>query len=127
MNYLIAKHLHMTLAVISGGLFVLRWGLSCLQSRWLNSRWLRVLPHVIDSMLLAAAIYLCVLIQQYPLMDSWLTAKVLALVFYIGLGMIAIKRGKRVLTRVLAGGLALLVLVYIFGVALTHNPLSWAS
>jgi uncharacterized membrane protein SirB2 len=127
MSYLIAKHLHMTLAVISGGLFAARWTLSCLQSRWLSAHWLRVLPHVIDSLLLAAAIYLCIQLQQYPLFQPWLTAKVFALLLYIGLGIVAIRLGKRPATRFLAGGLALLVLGYIFGVAHTHSPFPWAS
>jgi len=127
MGYLIAKHLHMTLAVISGAFFAFRWGLSCLQSRWLQVKWMRVVPHVIDSLLLAAAIYLCVLLRQYPLVQPWLTAKVLGLLLYIGLGTVAIKRGKRVATRLWAGILALLVFAYIYGVAHTHSPLSWMA
>jgi len=127
MSYLMAKHLHMTLAVISGAFFAFRWGLSCLQSRRLHARWIRVLPHVIDSLLLVMAIYLCVLIQQYPLTHSWLTAKVFGLLLYIGLGTVAIKRGRQVAIRFWAGTLALLVFVYIFGVAHTHSPLSWAA
>jgi uncharacterized membrane protein SirB2 len=61
--------------------------------------------------------------RQYPFVSAWLTAKVLALVLYIGLGTIALKRGRSKRTRVAAWIAAQLVLLYIVSVAFTRDPL----
>ena len=52
------------------------------------------MPHVVDTVLLASAIALAVMTHQYPLANRWVTAKVAGLLVYIGLGTIALKRGK---------------------------------
>jgi uncharacterized membrane protein SirB2 len=81
----------------------------------------RIAPHVVDTVLLASAIYLAVTIQQYPGVAQWLTAKVVALVFYVVLGSIGLKRGKTKAIRVAAWLSALATFAYIVGVALTRN------
>ena len=60
----------------------------------LQQRWLKILPHVNDTLLLAAAIYLMLTIQQYPFVDHWLTVKFFALLAYIVLGSITLKRAS---------------------------------
>jgi uncharacterized membrane protein SirB2 len=60
-----------------------------------------------------------------PFVFPWLTAKVLALVVYILLGSVALKRGKSLAIRATAYVAALLVFGYIVAVALTKNPLPW--
>jgi len=57
-----------------------------------------------------------------PLAHPWLAAKLLAIVVYIVIGSIALKRGRTHRERVAALVLSLLVLVYIFAVALRHDP-----
>ena len=90
--YLTARSVHITAVTVSIGLFMLRglWMLSC--SRYLQQPWTRVVPHVIDTVLLASAVVLAVSLRQYPFVQPWLTAKVLALLVYIGLGSVALKR-----------------------------------
>jgi uncharacterized membrane protein SirB2 len=88
----------------------------------LQERWVRIAPHVIDTILLASAIYLAVTSQQYPGVHPWLTAKVVALVAYVLLGTIALKRGKTRRIRRAAWLGALATFAYIVGVALTRNP-----
>jgi threonine/homoserine/homoserine lactone efflux protein len=65
----------------------------------------RVVPHVNDTLLLVAAIGLSIVLQQYPFVHAWVTAKVLGLLAYIGLGMFALRRGrsKAPARRLLAG------------------------
>ena len=92
-----------------------------LNSPMLARRWVRVAPHVVDTVLLASAIALAVMIGQYPLMDGWLTAKVFGLVAYIVLGTIALKRGRTRAARITAFCGALLVFAYIVAVALTKS------
>lgn len=87
----------------------------------LTERWVRILPHVVDTVLLVSAIALAMRIHQYPGVHAWLTAKVAALLIYIVLGSIALKRGRTLAHRTIAGIGALLVFAYIVGVAHTRS------
>lgn len=125
--YSILKHSHMLFALISGMLFLLRGIWMLLDSNQLQKRWVKVLPHVNDTLLLGCAIGLMVILGQYPFVDHWLTAKVVALVLYIGIGVIAIKRGKTKPIRAMAFVTALLIYVYIIGVAIKHSAWSFIA
>ena len=121
MNYLALKHLHITFAVLSGSFFLLRGGWMLLDSTMLQRRWVKVVPHVVDTLLLASALALVYWSGQYPFTQHWLTAKVLALVAYIVLGTIALKRGKTKGVRTFALLAALATFAYIVAVALTRQ------
>ena len=121
--YLALKHTHLTAVALSFSLFFLRGLWMLADSPQLQKRWVKIVPHVIDTILLASAIALAVVIHQYPFVHPWLTAKLVALVVYIGLGTIAIKRGRSKSVRVIAWAGALLTFAYIVAVALTRNPL----
>lgn len=126
MNYLLLKHLHMTCAALSGALFLLR-GLWMLQdSPRLGQRWVRTLPHLVDTVLLASAVTLAIWSAQYPLAQPWLTAKVGALLLYIVLGSVALKRGRSKGIRAAAFLAALATFAYIVSVALSKTPLPLA-
>ncbi|MFU2487523.1 SirB2 family protein [Thauera sp. WH-1] len=119
--YYAIKHLHVSCVVLSVAGFLLRglWMIS--GSPLLKHRLTRVLPHVIDSVLLLSAIALAVMIAQYPFAADWVTAKVLGLLAYIGLGTVALKRGRTLTVRVSAFSAALLVYAWIASVAMTKN------
>ena len=122
MNYLAVKHLHVTCAALSGSLFLLR-GLWMLHApALLQRRWIRIAPHLIDTLLLGSALAMVFWSGQYPFVQPWLTAKVIALVLYIGLGTVALKRGKTRTLRLGAFIAALAVFGYIVAVALTRQP-----
>ncbi|MGA7180580.1 MAG: SirB2 family protein [Thiobacillaceae bacterium] len=123
--YSLLKHAHVTTVTITFVLFVTRGIWMLVESPRLQAKWVRILPHVNDAILLASGIGLAVLMGQYPLVNSWLTAKLLALIAYIVLGTIALKRGKTRSIRTTAFLMALAVFAYLIGVALTHNPLPW--
>ncbi len=89
--------------------------------------WVKIVPHAVDTLLLASAVAMAVMIHQYPFVAPWITAKVLALIAYIGLGMIALKCGKTRHVRIAAWFAAQAVFFYIVAVALTRSPLPWAS
>lgn len=113
----------MACAAASIGLFILR-GLWMLQDALVTrGPWVRIVPHVIDTLLLASAIAMVVISHQYPLYESWLTAKVLALLLYIVLGMVALKRGKTKTVRAAAWLAAVATFAYIVAVAVTRMPL----
>src|SRR5690606_42080718 len=73
---------HAGLAYLSIMLFVIRFGLFYFAPHWRRNKLLKIVPHIIDTLLLVFAIMLCIQISQYPLTHHWLTAKVLALLAY---------------------------------------------
>jgi uncharacterized membrane protein SirB2 len=123
MDYILLKMTHLTCVALSYAGFVLRGIWMIRDPRLLERRWVRVLPHVVDTALLASAIALAVMLKQYPLSESWLTAKVVALVCYILLGMVALGRGTTRGIRIGAWLAAQGVFFYIVAVALTRNVL----
>ena len=84
-----------------------------------------MVPHVIDTVLLVSAIALAAMTAQYPFVQPWLTAKILALLVYIVLGTVAIRRGRTRRVRIVAWILALVVFGYIVVVAHTRDPFPW--
>jgi uncharacterized membrane protein SirB2 len=120
--YLIIKNAHITFAIISISLFILRAYWSVKESDKLQQRWAKILPHINDTLLLSCAFYLMITTQQYPFINHWLTAKFFALLIYIGIGTIAIKRGKTPSIRLLFSLLAVITFSYIIAVATTHSP-----
>jgi uncharacterized membrane protein SirB2 len=123
MDYLLLKLAHVTCVVLSYAGFVLRGIWMIRDSRMLERRWVRVLPHVVDTVLLASAIALSVMLKQYPLAEPWLTAKVAGVVLYIVLGMVALRYGTTWRIRTGAWIAAQAVFLYIVAVALTRNVL----
>lgn len=124
MSYPLIKSLHISLAMLTVVFFLWRASRSIFDPANLP-RWARIAPHLIDSLLLLAGLWLMVQLGQYPFKDAWLTAKVLGLLAYIALGTLAIKRGRTKSARALATLGALLVFIYIVGVALNHSPRAW--
>lgn len=125
MAYSLLKHFHLATVAVTLLLFVLRGVWMMTASPRLQARWVRVVPHVNDSLLFASGLGLAALIQQYPLVHAWLTAKLLALLLYIVLGTIAIKRGRTRGVRITAWIAALAVFGYMVSVARTHSPLPY--
>ena len=123
MPYIALKHLHVSFVALSGLLFLVRGIWMLRASPRLQQRWARIVPHIVDTLLLASAIGLAVVSHQYPGQMPWLTAKVVALVGYIVLGTIALKRGRTEGVRTAAFVGALACFAYIVAVAVTKNPL----
>jgi uncharacterized membrane protein SirB2 len=128
--YLFAKSLHVGSAMLSICGFAARGVLMLRGSPLLQSRVVRVAPHVVDTVLLASAIWLAWAIGQAPFVHGWLTAKVLALVAYVVLGSLALRPGRPRGVRVAAFAAALATAAYIVAVALTRDPrgpLAWLA
>ncbi len=126
-HYFLIKHLHMSAAALSITFFVLRAWWSVQESPRLNARWVKVLPHLIDTALLGLGVTLMLLLSVWPWQLPWLGAKLLALLAYIGIGTVAIKRGSTPRVRALAAVAAVATFVYMVGAATRHSPLSWLA
>lgn len=122
-TYQAIKHLHMSCAAFSVSFFILRFIWMLRGSNMLQQHWVRIVPHGVDTILLASALMMVYWSGQIPFQQAWLGAKVLALFAYIVLGSIALKRGKTVQGRAFAFGAALLVFGYIVAVALSRQAL----
>ena len=120
---MIAKDIHVSCVIVTFILFFVRGLWMIVDSDLLQRKWTKRVPPVIDTILLASAIVLAATIHQYPFVHAWLTAKVVALLFYIGLGMLALTYGKTKKIRVFNWLAAQLCFIYIVAVALTKNPL----
>src|SRR5690554_1653358 len=86
MDYSALKHSHAGLAYLTVILFVVRFALFYVSPKWRSNKVLKIVPHIIDTLLLVFAIMLCIELSQYPLVNGWLTAKVIGLLAYIGFG-----------------------------------------
>lgn len=118
---------HVSCVLASYTMFFVRGIWMMRASPLLQARWVRVLPHVVDSLLLASALTMAFMLRQYPFVNGWLTAKVLALCCYIVLGVVALSRGRTPGTRISAWIAAQAVFLYIVAVALTHDPAPWRA
>ena len=118
------KLFHMSTAFISISFFLVRGIWVFRESPMMTKKWVKILPHVNDTILLTTATLLAINIQQYPFVHAWLTTKVTALIVYIVFGMFALKRAKEMKNKVVFFILALLTFSYIVGIALTRS-VSW--
>jgi uncharacterized membrane protein SirB2 len=115
------KALHVALAYLTVTGFVMRavWALG--DSPLRREKWVRIAPHVIDTLLLALGLVMAYQLSLSPL-SGWLGAKLLGLLAYIGFGILTMRASARPLQIVgLIGALA--SVGYIFLVAYSRDPL----
>lgn len=117
------KLIHVSCAFVSIVGFGLRGYWMACDNPLLQRRIAKVLPHIVDTLLLGSAISLLFVYHLSPLEQPWLIAKIIALVLYIGLGMVALRFGRTKKIRVSAGLLALLTVGYIVSVAYSKDPM----
>jgi len=124
-NFLI--HLHLTSVVMSISLFVLRYWWRFSGNPCATRRWARVVPHVIDSVLLLSGVSLVVVTGYMPFTanGAWLTEKLFGVIIYIVLGFIALgrRRPRSQQTGFIAFLLGLVVLYIIIKLAATKIPI----
>lgn len=120
--YTLVKYVHLLSVALSLTGFFLRGLLTLRASPLMKARWVRVLPHINDTVLLAAALSLAFMSEQYPFVAGWVTAKVLGVIAYIILGSLALRDGSSPRTRMVCWLAALVVFGWIVSVALTRQP-----
>ncbi|WP_428240117.1 SirB2 family protein [Gynuella sp.] len=94
MLYLAIKHLHMTTAILSGIGFLIRGILVQMEQPVMQNRWLRILPHINDTILLFCAIWLAWKLRLVPGLDLWLSCKIFLLILYVVFGVFALRKGR---------------------------------
>ncbi len=116
-------HIFSAVATISG--FLLRGIWMLRGSILLQHRLSRVLPHIVDTVFLLSGVGLILELHLQVMQNDWLLMKFAALVMYVLLGTVALKRGSTLKVRVVAFLAALLTFAYIAGVALSKSLQSW--
>lgn len=119
--YTFIKIVHMTFAMLSILGFLGRGILKINESPIVEKKLVKVLPHVIDTVLLVSAIILVVMSGQYPWVAPWVGAKVLGLIVYIGLGVVVMRTAKTRQVRIIAFVLALVTAAYLLMIASTKT------
>jgi uncharacterized membrane protein SirB2 len=123
MTYLTIKYLHITCAILSISGFILRGIWMIRQSPYLQHKLTKRLPHLVDTFLLLLGVTMVIISGQYPLQQNWLTAKIIALLIYIALGLIAFRFAKTNRAKITAWLLAIVVFGYMVMVALKKSVL----
>lgn len=127
MDYSLVKSVHVIAVVLSIGLFLVRSAWALQGSARLQQTWVRVLPHVIDTVLLLSALWLAWQLTRVPgTAHGWLAAKLVGLVVYIVAGTLVIKRARSSGAKAVALAIALATFAYIVAVAITKSPTPWA-
>lgn len=122
MEYATVKLVHQTAVALSIGGFFVRGACSLLGAGWVASRAAKTLPHIVDTILLLSAVTLAWMLRLSPGDAPWLLAKILGLLAYIALGIIALRPGAPRPLRLGAWIAALATVAWIVSVALTKDP-----
>ena len=125
-DYAAIRAVHVASAAISLALFLLRTAWMLGSPERLQLRWVKVVPHLVDTVLLASALWLA---WQLGVQGTrgWLAAKVTGVLVYIGAGTAALKRGRTLRVRIAALVVALATFGYIVSVAITKSALGFLS
>ncbi|WP_342616197.1 SirB2 family protein [Rhodoferax sp. GW822-FHT02A01] len=122
MDYIVIKLLHQSAVILSGLGFAVRGMASLRGAQWTQGRLAKTLPHIVDTILLLSALTLAGMLRLNPAHTPWLLAKILGLLLYIGLGVVALRVKLAWKIRATAWVLALAVLFWIASVAILKNP-----
>jgi len=121
MEYALLRLIHVGTVYITFGLFVTRGIWMLLDSPRLQDRWVKVVPHLNDTLLFVAAIGMLIAGGLNPLVHPWLLVKIFGLLLYIYLGTMALKRGRTKGQRTIYFIAALATIGYIIAVAVTKQ------
>lgn len=84
---------------------------------------IRYLSYAIDIVLLIAALLLLAILPAAVYSNGWLWLKLTLLVAYVGLGTLALKRGRTASIRRSCFVAAIIAYACVYAIARTHDPL----
>jgi uncharacterized membrane protein SirB2 len=121
-DYATLKLVHQGAVTLSVAGFALRGLASLAGAGWVRGRAARTLPHLLDTLLLASGLMLAWLLQLTTTWPSWLVAKLLGLVVYVALGVVALRPHRPRAVRAAAWLGAMATVGWMVSVALTKDP-----
>ena len=123
--YSLIKLIHVSSAILSVTGFSIRGILKMSDSALMHRKAIKVLPHIIDTVLLLSAITLVILSRQYPAVAPWVAAKIIALIGYIVVGTVFMRFARKGWEQLFSYFLSLLMVAYIIAVELSKSPAPW--
>ena len=119
------KHFHLLTIALSATLLSVRFALLMANSPLREKKFLKIFPHINDSLLLGSGIALCLITGFIPFTEAapWLNSKLTCVLAYIALGFFALKLAKNNWLRVFAFFGALGWLMMAGKIAITKTPL----
>ncbi len=128
MNAQSIVHLHGLFVVLSLALFSLRGYWMLRDCPALQARWVKIAPHIIDTLLLLTALWAAwLMFWSHGTHPAFITVKIIGLIVYIGLGLAALKLGKTKTIRLAAFIAALAVYAYLIAVGVTMRALPFIN
>lgn len=121
-DYPALKVIHVSLVAVSVAGFVARAVPAVWAGRRTGRRWLRVAPHVIDTLLLATGVWLAIQAGWRPLTHPWLGWKLAWLVAYIALASVAMRPARSRAVRAGFFVAALAAVAQLIATAITKSP-----
>ncbi|MGA9855260.1 MAG: SirB2 family protein [Gammaproteobacteria bacterium] len=115
------KLLHVLCAAASLLLFVGRGSVTVLMAHTLTAPVWKWLPPVIDTLLLMFGVWLAILLRLDPLRTGWLGVKLLCVIGYIALGILAFRLSKPRWLKVSLFVAAILLFGFIVSIAVWHD------
>ncbi|WP_434359330.1 SirB2 family protein [Parasalinivibrio latis] len=102
--YMALKHTHMLAILLSVTLFIVRFFWVMRGSDMMQKKWVKVVPHIIDTVLLGTGVALIFVTGFYPFTPAglWLTEKLTCVLAYIALGFVALHYSRGALFRTFA-------------------------
>ncbi len=120
------KWVHIACVLASGLLFASRGLLVQVGQAGIAQRVpVRLLSYAIDTTLLTTALMLVSILPGAMFANGWLTTKLVLLVAYVALAMLAMKRVRAPRVRLVFYAAALTTYLYMLGVARMHHPYGW--
>ena len=117
------KLVHVAAALASGALFLLRGAAVNWGGNWGMIAPVRYLSYAIDILLLTAALLLLAILPSAVYSNGWLWLKLTLLIANIGLGTLALKRGRTIGIRRGSFVAAIAIYTCMYFIARTHDPL----
>jgi uncharacterized membrane protein SirB2 len=121
------RAVHIAAAFASGTIFFLRGIVLVARGSSAPAAALRYLSYTADMVLLTAAMMLVTVLRRYPFVEAWLTVKLVLLIVYLTLGIIAFRTAGDRRMRIASWVAGLCVFAFIVTVARAHHPLGFLS
>jgi uncharacterized membrane protein SirB2 len=121
--YMMFKHLHLTALGLSVVMLTLQFIGHTFDMKFKDAKWLKIVPHIVYTILLGSAIGLCIVLNQYPFVDAWVTSKLIGLVLYVLMATLIVKWARNNAMRVVGYIGALTWLLITMQVAFSKTPI----
>lgn len=100
--YMIVKHAHLTIIVLTFVFFIINFVLTMKSSEMVNNKLLKIGPHVLYTLFVITFIYLVTVnpLNLYPFVNGWASSKLAGFVLYVLSITFALKWAKSNLWRI---------------------------